>query len=338
MTKAAIVILNYNGKKYLEEFLPFLIKFNRKDAEIIIADNASTDDSIEYLKRSHPALSIIQLSRNFGFSHGYNEALKQVDAEYYILLNSDVEVSEGWLDPLISLLDTHQSVAACQPKILSYHNRAYFEYAGAAGGFIDFLGYPFCRGRIFDTVEKDSGQYNDICPIFWATGACLAIRSKVFRELGGFDEDFFAHMEEIDLCWRVHLAGHQVYYSGLSTVYHVGGGTLPKTSPTKTYLNFRNGLSMLYKNTQRPSLYYKLPIRIVLDFVAAFKFLFSNSVENSTAVLRGMRDFARLYQKNKAKKESLKITKHSYIKEIYPYSVVVKYYLKKNKTFKELIS
>lgn len=336
MTKAAIVILNYNGLKYLQEFLPTVVKYNRTDCEIIIADNASTDNSVEYLQKHHPTLEIIRLKKNYGFSHGYNEALKNVSAEYYILLNSDVEVTPGWIDPLLDLLDSNPAIAACQPKILSYHQRSYFEYAGAAGGFIDYLGYPFCRGRIFDTVEEDVGQYDDICPVFWATGACLAIRANVFHEAGGFDESFFAHMEEIDLCWRLHLMGYGVFYTGHSHVYHVGGGTLPKTSPMKTYLNFRNGLSMLYKNTCDNSIYYKLPLRIFLDIVAAFKFLITDSPENFSAVFKGIRDSIKKYGVNRDKKKKLKILKYSHIKEIYNNLIVAEYYLKKNKTYKEL--
>jgi len=336
MTKAAIVILNYNGLKYLQEFLPIVVQHNRKDCKIIIADNASTDESVNYLRQTHPAIEVIQLAKNYGFSHGYNEALKYVTAEYYILLNSDVEVTAGWIDPLIALLDDKPEAAACQPKILSYHRRNYFEYAGAAGGFIDFLGYPFCRGRIFDTLEEDMGQYNDITPIFWATGACFAIRSNVFHKVGGFDESFFAHMEEIDLCWRIQLMGYKVFYNGQSQVYHVGGGTLPKTSPKKTYLNFRNGLSMLYKNTYSPALYFILPLRILLDVVASIKFLVSNSWENSLAVFKGILDSLKKYRINKEKKAKFSVSEHPYIKEIYKHSIVVEYYIKKNKTFKEL--
>lgn len=336
MTKTAIVILNYNGKHYLQAFLPIVEKYTPKDVKIIVADNASTDDSIAYLQHHHRSINVISLDTNLGYSHGYNEALKQVEAEYFVLLNSDVEVTENWLQPLIRLLDEDLSIAACQPKILSYHNRSYFEYAGAAGGFIDFLGYPFCRGRIFDHVEQDTGQYDDTRPIFWATGACLVIRSNVFRELGGFDEDFFAHMEEIDLCWRIHLTGRQVYYVGQSTVFHVGGGTLPQTSPRKTYLNFRNGLSMLYKNTHSPLIYIKLPLRITLDVLAAVKFLFSNSVENSTAVMSAIRDFIKRYGLNRKKKNLINFRKYSYIKEIYSNSIVMEFFIKKNKTFREL--
>lgn len=336
MLKTAIVILNYNGKHYLEEFLPFVEKYSPKNAKIIIADNASTDDSIIYLQNHHPSVTIIPLASNLGYSHGYNEALKQVEAEYFVLLNSDVEVTKDWLQPLTKLLDEDPSIAACQPKILSYHKRHCFEYAGAAGGFIDFLGYPFCRGRIFDHVERDTGQYDDTIPIFWATGACLAIRSTVFRELGGFDEDFFAHMEEIDLCWRIRLNGHQIFYVGESAVYHVGGGTLPQTSPRKTYFNFRNGLSMLYKNTDSPLIYLILPLRIALDFVAAVKFLFSNSMENSKAIMSGIADFAKRYNLNKKKKKSINFQKYSFIKEIYSHSIVMEFFIKKNKTFKEL--
>ena len=336
MTKAAIVILNYNGLKYLQEFLPLVIKHNRDDCKIIIADNASTDASVSYLQENHPSLEILRLPKNFGFSHGYNEALQAVEAEYYILLNSDIEVTPGWIDPLLDLLDKNPEIAACQPKILSYHLRSSFEYAGAAGGFIDFLGYPFCRGRIFDTVEEDEGQYDDVASIFWATGACFVVRSHLFHKAGGFDEAFFAHMEEIDLCWRLHLMGYKIFYTGQSRVYHVGGGTLPKTSPMKTYLNFRNGLSMLYKNTYDATLYYKFPMRVLLDIVAAFKFLVTNSLDNFMSVFKAHVDFIKLYPVNRKKKYKNEFSKYSYIEEIYKNSIVAAYFLKKKKTFKEL--
>ena len=240
MTKTAVVILNYNGEKFLREFLPVVIKLSG-NAKIVVADNGSTDLSVELLKQKFPTVELIRLDNNYGFCGGYNRALKQVEAEYYVLLNSDVEVTPEWLEPLVALLDSSSDIAAAQPKVLSYNDKDHFEYAGAAGGFMDSLGYPFCRGRLFDITEKDTGQYNDTREVFWATGACLIIRSAVYHKLGGLDEDFFAHMEEIDLCWKVQRAGHKVYYCGTSHVFHVGGGTLSKSNPRKTYYNLRNG-------------------------------------------------------------------------------------------------
>jgi GT2 family glycosyltransferase len=285
LSTVAIVILNYNGEHFLRQFLPAVIKHSY-GADIIVADNASTDQSIEILKAEFPAVRLIQLKSNYGFCGGYNRALKEVNADYYVLLNSDVEVTAHWLQPLVKLLDAQPNVAAVQPKIKSFHNKAYFEYAGAGGGFIDSLGYPFCRGRIFDEVEKDLGQYNDTKEIFWATGACMVVRSELYHQLGGLDEDFFAHMEEIDLCWRLKRQGHTIYYVGDSTVYHVGGGTLSKLNPRKTYLNFRNGLSLLIKNLPLTALLWKLPFRIMLDDVAALRFLFTGQGKHAWAIVR----------------------------------------------------
>lgn len=265
----AVVILNYNGKAFLEKFLPGIIRFS-PGAKVIVADNGSSDDSLSILP---PGVDVIDIGANLGFCGGYNYALKKVDADYFVLLNNDVEVTENWLTPIIDLLNAHHGIAAVQPKILSYSQKDMFEYAGAGGGFIDTLGYPFCRGRIFDTVEKDEGQYNDTIPVFWATGACLVVRSGLYHQIGGLDEDFFAHMEEIDLCWRLKRNGHQVYYCGASTVYHVGGGTLSAAKPAKTYYNFRNGLSMMIKNEPAGRLLWKLPLRIALDWVAAVRLL-----------------------------------------------------------------
>lgn len=285
MSTVAVVILNYNGEHFLRQFLPAVIQHST-EAEIIVADNASTDQSIEILKAEFPAVRLIQLKSNYGFCGGYNRALQEVNADYYVLLNSDVEVTSQWLQPIIKLLDNQPHIAAAQPKIKSFHNKDDFEYAGAAGGFIDSLGYPFCRGRIFDEVEKDLGQYNDTKEIFWATGACMVVRSKLYHQLGGLDEDFFAHMEEIDLCWRLKRQGHSIYYVGGSTVYHVGGGTLSKVNPRKTYLNFRNGLSLLIKNLSLPALLWKLPFRIILDYVAAIRFLAQGQANHAWAIVR----------------------------------------------------
>jgi GT2 family glycosyltransferase len=246
--KTAVVILNWNGRNFLETFLPSVLEYSARCADVIVADNASTDDSVAFLQEHYPQIRIIEHPKNGGFSKGYNDALKQIDAEYYILLNSDVEVTPNWITPVIEMMDADPSIAACQPKLRSFEDRSQFEYAGAAGGFIDAYGYPFCRGRIFDVLEEDRGQYDDACEVFWATGACLFVRADLYHALGGLDEDFFAHMEEIDFCWRLKNNGHKVMYCPDSTVYHVGGGALPKSSPRKTYLNFRNNLALLVKN------------------------------------------------------------------------------------------
>lgn len=291
MIETAVVILNYNGKHFLQKFLPGVIAHSGA-AKIIVADNSSTDDSIPFLTENFSnQVQILKLDSNSGYCGGYNNALKQIQAEYYVLLNSDVEVTPDWIDPVISLFKQNASIAAAQPKILSYHTRNEFEYAGAAGGFLDTFGYPFCRGRIFNTFEKDNGQYNDTRPVFWATGACLFIRSEIFHRFGGFDEDFFAHMEEIDLCWRIQRSGLQVFYAGHSHVYHVGGGTLSKSNPRKTYFNFRNGLSLLVKNLPVGQLYWKIPIRLILDWAAALKFLVAGFPADAWAVVQAHGSF-----------------------------------------------
>ncbi len=294
MTNVAVVILNYNGSKLLKRFLPSVIQFSER-ARVIIADNGSSDDSVEVIRKDFPSIELIMIPENLGFCGGYNRALKSVEAEYYILLNSDVEVTPGWIDPMRELLDNRPDVASVQPKILSQRNKELFEYAGAGGGFIDSLGYPFCRGRLFYALETDHHQFDDQKEIFWSSGACMMIRSVRFREMGGFDEDFFAHMEEIDLCWRLQRAGHKIYYQGLSTVYHVGGGTLSAANPRKTYFNFKNGLSLLFKNLPAHELALKLPVRIVLDWVAALKFTLSGAYRDGGAVLKAhLHFFSRL--------------------------------------------
>jgi hypothetical protein len=271
----AVVILNWNGRKYLEQFLPPLVQHSRDEAEIIVADNASSDDSVAFLREHYPSIRIISNPSNEGFSRGYNLALKQVEADYYVLLNSDIEVTPNWIRPVIDLMEKDRSVAACQPKILSFYERTKFEYAGAAGGFIDKYGYPFCRGRIFQSLEEDNGQYNDAIEIFWATGACMFVRADLFHQSGGLDEDFFAHMEEIDLCWRLKNEGYRIMYCPDSTVYHIGGGTLPKISWRKTYFNFRNNFYLLYKNLPDNLVNEVFAKRLVLDGIAAMKFLFT---------------------------------------------------------------
>lgn len=271
--KVAVVILNWNGEKMLAKYLPTLLQHLQESVEVFVADNASTDGSVALLKEKFPTVKRILLDKNWGFAEGYNQALRQINATYYILLNSDIEVSSGWLSPLITWMDAHPETAACQPKLLSIRQRDYFEYAGACGGFIDKYGYPFCRGRVFDVVEKDEGQYDEVCPILWATGACLMIRATDYWKVGGLDGRFFAHNEEIDLCWRLRAMGREIYCVPESKVYHVGGGTLPKNNPMKTYLNFRNNLTMLYKNLEADELPHVMRVRWWLDYVAAFKML-----------------------------------------------------------------
>ena len=270
--KTAVIILNWNGKAWLEKFLPTLEEYSQ-EATIFVADNASTDDSVDYVKINFPTVKIIVNAINGGYAKGYNDVLKQINAEYFVLINSDIEVTAGWLSPIISLMDSDKQIASCQPKILNYNSKTKFEYAGASGGFIDNLGYPFCRGRIFDDLEQDKGQYNDAVEVFWATGACFFVRSNHFWELGGLDEDFFAHQEEIDLCWRLKNKGYKIMVQPKSVVYHVGGGTLNASSPFKTHLNFRNNLFMLFKNLPISYLFTTIPMRLVLDGVAALTFL-----------------------------------------------------------------
>lgn len=270
--KTAVVVLNWNGKAWLEKFLANLVKHSQ-EATVFVADNASTDDSVDFVKSNFPSVKVIINASNGGYAKGYNDALKQIDAEYFVLINSDIEVTDGWLSPIIDLMDSDKRIAVCQPKLLDYIKRNTFEYAGASGGFIDNLGYPFCRGRIFDDIEQDKGQYNDAIEVFWATGACLFVRAAHFNIVGGLDVDFFAHQEEIDLCWRLKNKGYKVMVEPKSVVYHVGGGTLNAGSPFKTHLNFRNNLFMLFKNSTTSSLFTTIPTRLVLDGVAALTFL-----------------------------------------------------------------
>jgi len=263
-TKTAVVILNWNGKKFLEKFLPAVIEKSSASADVYVADNCSSDDSVCFLKQKFPQVKIIKNKKNYGFSAGYNQALKQIEAEYFVLLNSDIEVTDNWIEPVINLMESDKTIGACQPKLMSFNDKSLFEYAGAAGGFIDKYGYPFCRGRLFQTIEEDKNQYNDTIEIFWATGACLFVRAEIFKKLGGLDDDFFAHMEEIDICWRMKNAGYKIMYCPNSTVYHVGGGTLHKSNAKKTYLNFRNNLSLLFKNLPNKDFYKIFILRFIL--------------------------------------------------------------------------
>ena len=290
MDKIAIVILNWNGQHFLEKFLPSVTTYSQ-EAIIYVADNGSSDHSISFLQTNYPAIRIIVLPNNLGFCGGYNIALAQIEAEYYVILNSDIEVTYDWLLSPINYLDKNSDVAACQPKIKSFHDKTLLEHAGAAGGFIDILGFPFCRGRVFLDIEKDNAKYNDTIDVFWATGAALIIRATTFHETGGFDPDFFAHMEEIDLCWRMKNAGYRIVYCGTSEVYHVGGGTLPKSNPRKTFLNFRNGLGLLVKNLPLRLLFPILISRMLLDAVAAFQFFLVGYPKDAFAVFRAHMSF-----------------------------------------------
>ena len=333
MSKVAIVILNWNGEKFLKDFLPPLVQHTPSWAEIVVADNASTDHSTAFVKEHFPQVRIILNDKNYGFAQGYNVALRQIDAQYYCLLNSDVEVSPHWLEPIIDFLDKEAEVAVCQPKLLSFYDKEMFEYAGAAGGFIDKYGYPFCRGRIFNTLEKDTGQYDTVADIFWATGACMFVRAEIYHQLGGLDGDFFAHMEEIDFCWRVKNAGFRVMCCPNSTVYHVGGGTLPKKSSHKTYLNFRNNIILLCKNLPKRRLLWVFFVRFLLDNVAAVRFLFDSGVGDFAAVYRAYFSFYGSLRKNIRKRNGIK---HKKVTQIYNKSIVFEYYLRKNDTFLDL--
>ena len=331
--KAAVVILNWNGKKFLEQFLPVVIQHSKHIASIVVADNASSDDSIAFLKAHFPEIRIIQNQSNGGFAKGYNDALKLIDAEYYVLLNSDIEVTPRWLEPVLELMDADKNIAACQPKIRSFHERNKFEYAGAAGGYIDKFGYPFCRGRLFFSIEEDKGQYDDTTEIFWATGACLFVRAELYHKLGGLDEDFFAHMEEIDFCWRLKNQGYKIMYCPESVIFHIGGGTLPKSSSRKTYLNFRNNFSLLYKNLPAKRLLPVFSARILLDGIAAFKFLLDGGFKDFLAVLRAHLAFYRNIGKIRKKRKLLTQQK---VGHTYHGNIVVDYYLLKRKKFTDL--
>jgi GT2 family glycosyltransferase len=334
MSPTAVVILNYNGEKLLRQFIPSVVAYS-PEARIIIADNASTDRSVEILTNEFPQVGVVRLDQNYGFCGGYNRALQQIKAEYYVLLNSDVEVTPNWLQPLITLLDQDKSIAAVQPKVLSYSSRNQFEYAGAGGGLIDTLGYPFCRGRILSTVEEDKGQFNDTLPIFWATGACIMLRSELYHRFHGLDEDFFAHMEEIDLCWKMQRAGYKIYYSGESTVYHLGAGTLGYANPKKTYLNFRNGLTLLLKHFDGWELFVKLPCRIVLDWVAALMFLTKGELKHANAILTAHVDFFGQWSTGIAKRRDVRKISRSYPRTtIYNGLILLQYYLLGKKTYR----
>ncbi|RZJ68184.1 MAG: glycosyltransferase family 2 protein [Flavobacterium sp.] len=328
--KTAIVILNWNGKRLLEQFLPSVIEHSQ-GAEIWLADNASSDDSVAFTRTAFPSVKIVRNATNLGFAGGYNEALKNIEADIYVLVNSDIEVTENWLAPILSTFENEPKTAIIQPKIRDFKNREYFEYAGAAGGFLDKYGYPFCRGRLFDTLEKDNGQYDDDREILWASGACFFIRKNVFDSLGGFDADFFVHQEEIDLCWRAFNEGHVIKYVSGSTVFHVGGATLNEDSPRKAHLNFRNSLLMLLKNVPSNQLFQVLFVRMLLDGVAAFRFLFQRKFQHFWAVAKAHLMFYKLFRINYLKRRSLQKTNYFKLK-----SIVKAYFVDGKKTFDSL--
>ncbi|HLN56413.1 MAG TPA: glycosyltransferase family 2 protein [Bacteroidales bacterium] len=338
MLKTAVVILNWNGIGFLKKFLQnVIVNSSLPGTKVFVADNGSTDGSAEWVETNCREAGLIKLDKNHGFAGGYNIALELISSTYYIILNSDIEVTPGWLEPLTDHLDHNPDVAACQPKILSYNRKDYFEYAGAAGGFIDKYGYPFCRGRIFNVTEKDSGQYNDGINIFWASGACMAVRSDAWKECGGFDSGFFAHMEEIDLCWRLWLAGYKITCVPSSSVYHVGGGALPYSSPYKAYLNFRNSLSLLYKNLKEEEMHRILFFRRLLDGVAAIKFLLTGSPGSFRAVWMAHRDYNRnIPVLREKRKEAIRLRKGDFSAPVLNKSIVFEFYAKGNKTFDRL--
>jgi hypothetical protein len=327
LKKTAVVILNWNGTKLLEQFLPSVVQFS-PEATIYVADNASTDDSVAFVKANFPTVQIVQNSSNFGFAEGYNEALQHIEADIYALVNSDIEVTENWLQPILQTFEAEPKTAIIQPKLLDFKNKTNFEYAGAAGGFIDKYGYPYCRGRVFDTVEQDLGQYDNNCAISWASGACFFIRSSVYHELGGFDADFFAHQEEIDLCWRALNKGYQIKYQYNSTVYHVGGATLQQGNPKKTFLNFRNSLLMLSKNLPKNKLILVLFTRMLLDGLAGIQFIFKGKFSHFMAILKAHYSFYRLLSSTYKKRGNFQSETYYSTK-----SIVYQYYVNSGKIF-----
>jgi len=331
----AVVILNYNGRNFIQQFLPSVLASSYVNKEIIVADNCSTDDSPDVLKQ-FSNIKILMLDKNYGFAEGYNQALQKISADYYALLNSDVEVTPQWIEPIIQLMESDKKIAACQPKILSYKEKEFFEYAGAAGGWLDTLGYPFSRGRIFDEHEKDLGQYNDNAEIFWATGAAMFLRASAFHEVNGFDNFFFAHMEEIDLCWRLQLAGYKIMCCPASVVYHVGGGTLPKGNERKVYLNFRNNIIMLSKNLCMREKIWKLPLRFFLDMVFAFKNLFSGYHASFIAIFEAYISVIKWSFTSK-NKSGLKKVSMKKLTGVHRGFIVWDYFIKRKKRFSEIV-
>ena len=338
MIKIAIVILNWNGKRYLTKFLPSIISNSNNDGYCIyIADNGSSDDSVEWLNQNHPGIKIIPHDRNYGFALGYSKALQQIESEYFVLLNSDMEVTPHWLAPIIKTMDNDKSIAACMPKIKSYQNRELFEYAGAAGGFVDKFGYPFCRGRILNIIEKDIGQYDDMREIFWASGACMFLRASAYFEAGGLDADFFAHMEEIDLCWRLKRLGYKIIYSPEVTVYHVGGGTLPNNTPRKIFFNYRNNLFLLFKNLPSDRFLVVLFARIILDCLSSLIYIAQLKTSFFWSVLKAHFAFYGSLRKLLVKRKKFKrMEKVSHPGEIFPKGILISFFIKKQRHFSQL--
>ncbi len=338
MKNVAVAILNWNGKHFLEKFLPAVISNSTGQGIMVyVIDNASTDESVSFLKKKHPEVKIIQLDKNYGFAGGYNRGLQEIQADYYLLLNSDVEVTPGWIPPLFKAFENDENLVACMPKIKSLHNKDSFEYAGAAGGFIDKYGYTFCRGRIFGDVEKDSGQYDNTIQVFWTTGACMMIKSNVFHEFGGFDEYFFAHMEEIDLCWRMKNKNHKLCYVHESVVYHLGGGTLPQNNPRKTFLNYRNNLLLLYKNLPSEQLYKVLLIRLLLDYLSALYYFKNADFKSIMPIVKAHSAFFKALKHYKEhRKNSLSPSPSHRHQEMFDKSLVFSYFIRRKKKFSEL--
>lgn len=337
LPSVAIVILNWNGQHFLAQFLPSILASTYANKRVIVADNASTDDSIIFLQQQYPQVEIIINPTNEGFAKGYNMALEQVFSDYYVLLNSDVEVTAGWIEPVINLMENNASIGACQPKILSYANKHLFEYAGASGGWIDGLGYPFARGRVFDNLEEDKGQYNEAHACFWASGAAMFVRADMYHILGGLDEYFFAHQEEVDFCWRLQLAGYKVYVEPASVVYHVGGGTLPQGNAQKLFLNFRNNLVMLAKNFPFAQALYKIPFRMGLDVVAAYRELFAGNGAGYIAIAKAHAQFIKWLLVDK-KRSVFPISKKGKVNGWYDGAIVWAFFVKKKTTFSEIIN
>ncbi len=334
----AIVILNWNGKKFLETFLQSVVQYSQVvNCKIFVVDNNSSDDSVEYVHRNYKEIEIIQFDENYGFASGYALSLPKIDAKYYVLLNSDVEVTENWLPPLVNMLEKNPSIAAAMPKINSYINRSYFEYAGAGGGFIDKFGYPFCQGRILSKIEKDTGQYDNNREIFWASGACMFLRSEAYIKAGGLDGDFFAHMEEIDLCWRMKRIGYQIYYCPESLVYHVGGGTLPNDNPRKLYYNYRNSLFLLFKNLGRYQLFIRMLSRLFLDCISCTLYLAQGKISFFMAVIRAhARFFISLPRLLRKRRTFNKTVSNNRVDQIYNKSIVFSFFIKRKKFFSDL--
>ncbi len=334
----AVVIVHWNRKNLLEQFLPGVCASSYSNFSVHIADNASDDNSVQYVRENFPQVNIVQLDKNYGYAGGYNHTLKHIKADYYVLLNNDIEVPKNWIEPMVELMETRADVGACQPKMIDYKNKNLFEYAGACGGFMDTLGYVFCRGRIFEALEEDKGQYNEPQEIFWATGACLFIRANVFHSAGGFDEEFFAHMEEVDLCWRVQLHGYKLMVVPTSVAYHVGGGTLNKQSPQKTYLNFRNNLIMLTKNLPLSVLWWLIPLRSFLDLLSSVFFLINGFPKYSAAIHRAHAHyffkFGKWWKLRSLHKTDLKPL--SQLSGVYKGSIVKQHFIKGVRFFSEL--